>query len=140
MSRVRTYTVGRERSCDVRLDDSSVSRRHAEVVRVSAGRLHVTDCATTNGTFVLNSGAWRAIRQQLVEPTDHIRFGDYEMRVDQLDARCPHDVASPSGDGNASHGDAGSPPAGEDVLDLAQGLERIPETGELIQKEPRRRQ
>ena len=89
---------------------------------------------------MLDSGAWRAIRQQVVEPTDHIRFGDCEMRVDQLDARCPHDVASTSRGFDASHGGAGSTPAGEEVLDPAQGLERIPETGELIEKEPRRRQ
>ena len=88
MSRIRTYVVGRGRGCDVRLDDPSVSRRHAELVRVAGGRLYVTDCATANGTFVLAGEAWREVRQAFVDPRGRIRFGDCRMSAARLDALC----------------------------------------------------
>ena len=138
MSRVRTYVVGRERGCDVRLDDASVSRRHAEVVRVSGGRLFVTDCATTNGTFVLDDSAWRPIRQAHVAPADSLRFGDVEMSVDRLDELCRRDDKPPSGGADPRVDAADSAQREEDTLDPSHGLARDPETGELIAKEPPR--
>ena len=139
MSRVRTYVVGRERACDVRLDDASVSRRHAEVVWVSGGRLFVTDCGTTNGTFVLDGRAWRPIRQALVAPADTVRFGDIEMSVDRLAELCRRDDEPPSGDADPRVAAADSAQREEDTLDPSHGLARDPETGELIAKEPLRR-
>ena len=134
MSRLRTYVVGRERGCDVRLDDASVSRRHAEVVRVSDGRLYVTDCATTNGTFVLDGGDWRAIRQTFLEPSARIRFGDCGMTAGRLDALCPRDDAGPSGGGDAGVVLDGLTPPEEATLDPSRGLVRDPETGEVLEK------
>ena len=136
MSQVRTYVVGRDQSCDVWLEDPSVSRRHAEVVRVSGGRLYVTDCATTNGTFVRDGREWRAIRQALVEPTGRIRFGEYEMTVDRIDALCRRGDARPAGGVAAGSVGAGAAPPPEDMLDPTHGLEFDPETGELIEMEP----
>jgi S-DNA-T family DNA segregation ATPase FtsK/SpoIIIE len=43
--------VGRDPSSDVRIDDPSVSRRHA-VFRVSSRRVVLEDCGSANGTFV----------------------------------------------------------------------------------------
>ena len=48
-------------------------------VRLSGGRLYVTDRATTNGTFVLDGDAWRRIRQAFLKPGGRVRFGDVEM-------------------------------------------------------------
>ena len=136
MSRVRTYSVGRDDTCDVRLDDPSVSRRHAEVVRVEGGRFHVADCATTNGTFVLAGREWRPIRQALVEPTDRLRFGEYEMTVDRLDALCRGGAAAPSDGACGGPADARSAPPPEDELDPTHGLEFEPETGQVVEKPP----
>ena len=137
MSRIRTYVVGRERTCDVPLDDPSVSRRHAEVVRVSGGRLYVTDCATTNGTLVLEGDDWRAIRQKFLEPTDRIRFGDHQMTAGRLNALCGPDDAGPFGTGkDVGVAPDGSTPLEEDTLDPSQGLVRDPETGEILEQEP----
>ena len=138
MSRVRTYVVGRDGTCDVRLDHSTVSGRHAEVVRVEGGRLYVTDCATTNGTYVLAGREWRAIRQAVVEPTDRLRFGGFEMTVRRLDDLCPAEGAPRAAGGAADHAAAGPtppPPAPGPI----RRPEFDPETGELIEKTPRRR-
>lgn len=88
MSRITTYLVGRDPRCDYRIDDASVSRRHAEVVPASGGRLYVTDCASTGGTFVRRGGEWTRIRQAWVGPADRIRFGGYEMGAADLAAPC----------------------------------------------------
>ena len=134
-----TSSDGR-RGADVSLDDPSVSRRHAEVVSVSGGRLYVTDCATTNGTFVRQDGDWRPVRQTFLEPTDLVRFGDCEMTAGRLDALCPRDAGLPGARG-AGDGPPRSRPPEEDAPDPRRGLKRN-WTGEVIEKEPpqRRRQ
>ena len=133
MPRVRTYIVGREPGCDVRLDDASISRHHAEVVRASGGRLYVTDRATTNGTFILDGDDWRAIRQAFLEPTGRIRFGHVEMSAGRLDILCPAGEAPPPG-----REQAGAVPTTEDSPGL-QVLVRDPKTGEVLERDPRRR-
>ena len=138
MTRIRTYVVGRARGCDVRLDDSSVSRRHAELVRLPDGRLYVTDCATTNGTFVLGGGEWREVQQTFVEPIDRIRFGDCRMTAARLDALCPRDDARASGGEAAAPASAGSARKADEALDPTRGLVFDPETGEVLEKEPPR--
>ena len=131
--RVKTFVVGRDVGCDVRLDDASVSRRHAEVVLVSGGRLYVTDRATTNGTFVLDGTDWRAVRQSFVEPAGRIRFGDVEISASRLAALLAR------GDSRRSGG-SGDPrpaaPSDKDGLDPARGLVRDPGTGEILEREP----
>lgn len=134
MSRIRAWVVGREPGCDVVLRDGSVSRRHAEVVCLPDGRLHVTDCATMNGTFILRDGEWRAVRQTFAGPADRIRFGDCELTGGRLGALCPRDDSRPDAAG-ASAG--GSPPsaAGRGTLDSRRELMSDPETGELRERE-----
>lgn len=139
MSRIRTWIVGREPGCEVVLDDASVSRRHAEVVRLSDGRLHVTDRATTNGTFILRGGEWRAVRQTWLGPADHIRFGDRRLTGRRLDALCPRDGVRPARGAEAAGASAGgSMPRGprKDAPDANEALMRDPETGEIIEREP----
>lgn len=138
MSRIRTWIVGREPGCAVVLDDASVSRRHAEVVRLPGGRLHVTDRATTNGTFILRGGAWRAVRQTFLGPADHVRFGDHRLTGRRLDVLCPRDGVRPDRGADAADG---STPRGsrEDAPDADEELMRDPETGEIRAREPGRR-
>jgi hypothetical protein len=62
--------LGRSRSCDVRFVESSVSRCHAELLRVSAGWLLV-DRASTNGTWV---NGVRVTRSRVADG-DEIRLG-----------------------------------------------------------------
>ena len=130
MQRFRTYIVGRERSCDVRLDDPSVSRVHAEVVRLPSGRLYVTDRATTNRTFVLDGADWHSIRQAFLEPGGRVRFGNVEMSAGRLNALCPQ--AGPPGP--VGGGKGGSAPTEEDSPDPRKGLVRDPRTGEILEQ------
>jgi hypothetical protein len=128
-----TLVVGRDRGCDVRLDDGSVSRRHAEVVRLSAGRIYVTDRASVNGTFVLDGGEWRAVRQTLLEPSGRVRFGDHEMSAGRLDALCLRIDARAASDERRAGGSADSIP--EPVQkDAPRRFD--PDTGEVVEPVP----
>ena len=118
------YTVGRDRECDVFLDDDSVSRRHAEVERLSGGRLHVTDCQSTNGTFILVDDAWEPVRQRMVTASDRVRFGTYVLTGDELDARCAHARAGDRPAGETPP----TPPVGDPA---SRRFRRNPETGEI---------
>ncbi|MEE4303524.1 MAG: FHA domain-containing protein [Wenzhouxiangella sp.] len=67
--------VGRGDSCDLRLEDSSVSSEHARLVRDSAG-WRVVNLLSTNGTFVND----RKVSSSALANGDRIRFGRVEFR------------------------------------------------------------
>ena len=76
-----------------------------------------------------------ADRPALVEPADRLRFGEYEMTVDRLEALCRGGAAPWDGARGDSAG-AGSAPPPEDELDPTHGLEFEPETGQVVERAP----
>lgn len=79
------FTIGRDVRCDVPLADDSVSARHAELSVPAPGTLLLTDCKSTNGTFLIGAdGVARKIRQALVSPLDRVRFGSVTLGIRDL--------------------------------------------------------
>lgn len=70
------YTVGRAHTCDVMLNDVSVSREHAAIVR-RAERFWVVDLGSLNGTFVND----RQTAEHPLNPGDRLRFGEVLVDV-----------------------------------------------------------
>jgi hypothetical protein len=68
--------VGRSRECDVRVDDSNVSRRHFELVRESPGTWVVSDLGSTNGTEV---NGRTVQRRTTLDDGDRITIGSTEL-------------------------------------------------------------
>jgi signal transduction histidine kinase/pSer/pThr/pTyr-binding forkhead associated (FHA) protein len=64
-------TIGRESSNRVRLHDTEVSRRHAELVRTADGGYRLLDVGSANGTFVNGRG----VKDVLLQPNDEIQVG-----------------------------------------------------------------
>jgi diguanylate cyclase (GGDEF)-like protein len=71
-------TIGRSPTCAVWIDDTSVSRAHARILRVGDNRYVVEDLGSTNGTYI---GEHRIARAELVQgvrlqvgPTVMLRF------------------------------------------------------------------
>jgi hypothetical protein len=74
----RAVVLGRSRDCDIVLDDRSVSRRHAELVRHGDGFL-LRDLDSTNGSSVNG----KRIREAAVEPGDAITVGTVALTFEQ---------------------------------------------------------
>jgi pSer/pThr/pTyr-binding forkhead associated (FHA) protein len=67
-------TVGRSPDCDVFLDDVTVSRRHAQVLRRDR-QFFIEDKGSLNGTF-LNR---RRIESAPLEDGDELQIGKYKL-------------------------------------------------------------
>lgn len=68
--------IGRDASCDIVIDSSEVSRRHAEL-EVQGATLTLRDLGSTNGTFVNGN----RISQTTLSPGDEISFDVNAFRV-----------------------------------------------------------
>jgi hypothetical protein len=66
--------IGRSPDCDVFLDDVTVSRRHAELVR-DESVYTIRDLGSLNGTFVNR----RRIESAMLEDDDEVQVGKYRM-------------------------------------------------------------
>src|SRR5687767_4373556 len=63
--------LGRDSECDLRFDDSGVSRKHATISMGAEGVWLVTDMQSTNGTW-LNG---RRVTQSRLKDGDELRLG-----------------------------------------------------------------
>jgi pSer/pThr/pTyr-binding forkhead associated (FHA) protein len=66
--------IGRSPDCDVFLDDVTVSRRHAELLR-DGDRHTIRDLGSLNGTFVNR----RRIESTVLEDDDEVQIGKYRL-------------------------------------------------------------
>jgi hypothetical protein len=81
--------IGRSAAAEIRLDDPTVSRRHAVLVRTPKGELRVLDDRSLNGVFVNGE----SVEWSRVVDGDEIGIGRYHLHV--IDT-----VGSPAGAGN----------------------------------------
>jgi FHA domain-containing protein/zinc ribbon protein len=68
-------TIGRSPDCDVFLDDVTVSRKHAVLVRDESGTFVIEDQGSLNGTFVNR----RRIDSAPLENGDELQIGKYKL-------------------------------------------------------------
>jgi sulfur carrier protein ThiS len=66
--------VGRSPECDVFLDDVTVSRRHAELLR-DADTFTIRDLGSLNGTYVNR----KRIESAILEDGDEVQIGKYRL-------------------------------------------------------------
>jgi FHA domain len=70
--------IGRALACDITIEDSYASSRHARLYDRD-GHVYIEDLNSTNGTYVNGS---RLSTQQLLRPHDRVRIGDTELRFE----------------------------------------------------------
>jgi hypothetical protein len=66
--------IGRSPECDIFLDDVTVSRRHAEIVR-EGDDFTIRDLGSLNGTYVNR----RRIESAVLEDDDEVQIGKYRL-------------------------------------------------------------
>jgi pSer/pThr/pTyr-binding forkhead associated (FHA) protein len=67
-------TIGRSPECEIFLDDVTVSRRHALVVR-DGGGCTIEDLGSLNGTYVNR----RRVEKAQLEDGDEVQIGKYRL-------------------------------------------------------------
>ncbi len=137
MSQVKTFVIGRHQDCDLVLNDTSVSRRHAEVVPMPDGCYYITDRNSTGGTFVHSDSGWEQIRQRFVKAIDRLRLGGHEIDASRLGLLCrlpERGGVADIEDSSLQEASGFSNPTPNDGPDPNKGLMRDPMTGEVIEK------
>ena len=115
--------AGRLASLEIVLDDSSVSRRHAEV-RFADGAWHVRDLESTNGTYV--NGVRVGPGEQPLRPRDIVQFGKVAVMVEP-------DEATTDGPPSNQHVVAAVPSSFEVGLDrIAFTRDQLPRAGDQL--------
>ncbi len=115
--------AGRLASLEIALDDSSVSRRHAEV-RLGDDGWYVRDNESTNGTYV--NGVRIGVGEQPVRARDIVQFGKVAMVVELNEA-------NPEGPPSNQHVVAAAPANFEDGLRrIAFARDEMPRAGEQL--------
>src|SRR3954463_14072035 len=79
--------IGRSRSADIRLDDPTVSRRHAVVVQNPEGELRVLDDRSMNGIRVNGE----AVDWSPLADGDELQVGRYTLSVIESEGRPSYD-------------------------------------------------
>ncbi|MBT3218402.1 MAG: GGDEF domain-containing protein [Proteobacteria bacterium] len=73
--------IGRDETCDLPLNDASISRQHAAVNSSPEHKLVLQDLSSTNGTRLNGRDVVGAVPLQV---GDHIEVGSVTMRVDKM--------------------------------------------------------
>ena len=85
-SPLETRTCGREPTCDLVLEHSTLSRLHARIELSDDGLVSINDSGSSNGTFLNRNDRWIRARKVTLSIGDRIRFGDIEVPLEQLTA------------------------------------------------------
>ena len=79
-------TCGRDSTCDLVVDHATVSRIHARVSLAGDGVVWIQDNVSSNGTFLNRCEKWTRIGKASLCIGDGIRFGDFEVPLEQITA------------------------------------------------------
>ncbi len=103
-------TIGRDKSCQIRLNSDDVSRKHC-VLRATSRGILVRDLGSRNGTLINDI---LIEKESLLHPGDMLRIGPMLFSLPDEDKNKSVQVARPSHIDSASDEDIGNWLAGED--------------------------
>lgn len=73
LEKEKSYVIGRNPDCQIRLNDKNVSRDHARIVVDKYGNITITDLGSSNGTFVNGN---RISGKTIIYKGDLVRLGN----------------------------------------------------------------
>ncbi len=84
MAPQRRFTVGRAHDCNIAIAHDSVSRTHAEVELRGDDTFLVRDLGSQNGTVLIRKGREFPLTEEVVFPTDTLRFGEVAISAREV--------------------------------------------------------
>ncbi len=75
-------TVGRDKTCQIVLDDDMVSREHCQLWTNSSGKVIVRDMGSTNGTIIDNN----EITQDVLSSHSRLKIGNHTIKIEYKDS------------------------------------------------------
>lgn len=78
---LKEITIGRNLDNDVVLDDPTVGRCHAKVIRHDDGHFSIVDLASTNGVYV---NGRRIADEETINSNDVIRIGNTILNLEEI--------------------------------------------------------
>jgi pSer/pThr/pTyr-binding forkhead associated (FHA) protein len=75
-------SFGRSKDNDWQISHATISSRHCEI-HIEAAGVRVTDCGSTNGTFVNDE----PVKEMVLAPGQRLRMGDVEFLVEDVDVK-----------------------------------------------------
>jgi serine/threonine protein kinase len=87
----RAIIVGRDQAVDLQLEQSSVSRRHAQIECDRSGNLYVTDLQSSNGTY-LDGVRLTPQERVLWKPSQYLEIQGFLLQMDGLPGDQPGTV------------------------------------------------
>ena len=76
-------TVGRDKTCQIILDDNLVSREHCQLWTNSSGKVVVRDMGSTNGTIIDN----KKITQDVLSSHSRLKIGNHIIKIEYKDSQ-----------------------------------------------------
>ena len=70
----KTIIIGRDKSCNIVINDPLVSRRHAKITVIEGKKFYIEDLNSTNGTYVNNNPILKG-KKILLKKNDKIKMG-----------------------------------------------------------------
>lgn len=107
------FTIGRDGTNDIVINDSSVSRQHARVEELGRGRFLIIDLQSANGCFVEQNAAWQQFGEAEVTASENLLLGDHQTTARELIGR----IAKPRQPGATVMADAEETQRGLEVND-----------------------
>lgn len=80
----KSKIIGQDKSCDIVLDDDSVSGHHARLELADDGLVSVTDTDSDNGVYLYRNERWIKVKRAILCSGDKICFGQMQVPLGQL--------------------------------------------------------
>jgi hypothetical protein len=81
---MKRFRIGRAETNEIVLNDPSVSREHAELVKIDRGTFLLRDLGSTYGTSARHGSDWHLVTAENVGYATPIRIGEHETTVAEL--------------------------------------------------------
>lgn len=114
--------IGRSDTNDIVLDETSISRKHAEIEDLGGGAWRLTDIGSSAGTFVKKGGQWTQISSADVDADTEVRFGEAEFNLSDIISVDPATIRPDTASGLGQRAEKGA-------MEISKEMKQVGESG-----------